>query len=226
MADSFSSNDTNGRGPDPADSVVSRAVELGYKVIQEQIEQGQHIAEQLTSGNIDPGMMNSNASELTERVLRFYSDMGALWIEMLESVFRNPAMGEMFSKLMPDANGRMNGFAGNGASAPRTNGHSHIPVEIVSSEPTGARVSVDLHTDCSYELLAVYALHAKDPKLSPIAEITFVAASDEWPATIRVFIPAGQASGTYSGLVMNTASDEPAGTMCVLIPPQAPESES
>lgn len=220
MADKSSQNGSGAGATEPLDSVVSRAVELGYKVIEEQIRQGQQIAGQVASGNIDPTLINGNVSEIGDRVLRFYSDMGALWFEMIESVLRNPSMGEMFSNFMPDTGGRTNGAARQAA-----NGRSNIPVEIVSSEPTGARVSVELGADCDFESMLAQPLRTRDADIRPIDDVRFVPPCDGWSPSIRVTIPAGQLPGTYSGLVLSAITDEPVGTLCVHIPSRSTETQ-
>ncbi len=221
-----SSQDVSGVGDtEPLDSVVSRAVELGYKVVEEQIRQGQQIAGQLASGKIDPALINGNVSEIGDRILRFYSDMGALWFEMIESVLRNPSMGEMFSGFMPEAGARMNGSANNGAGRSAANGHSNIPVEIVSSEPTGARVSVELASDCDFESILAQPLRTRDADIRPIDDVRFIPPSDGWPPSICVTIPNGQVPGTYSGLILSAMTDEPVGTLCVHIPSRSSDAQ-
>lgn len=225
MAEKSSQNGSDTGDTEPLDSVVSRAVELGYKVIEEQIQQGQQIAEQLASGDIDPALINGNVSEVGDRVMRFYSDMGALWFEMIESVLRNPSMGEMFSNLMPDGNAPMNGSAHNGTGRPAANGRSNIPVEIVSPEPTGARVSVDLHTTCEFESMLAQPLQTRDADNKPMDDVHFIPPGDGWPPSIRVSIPAGQPPGTYSGLILSATTDEPVGTLCVHIPSRSTDAQ-
>ena len=225
MADKSSQNGSGAGNAEPLDSVVSRAVELGYKVIEEQIRQGQQIAGQVANGNVDPSLINGNVSEIGDRILRFYSDMGALWFEMIESVLRNPSMGEMFSNFVADTGGRMNGSAHNGAGRTGANGRSNIPVEIVSSEPTGARVSLDLGNDCDFESILAQPLRTRDAGIPPMDDVRFIPPRDGWPPSICVTIPKGQAPGTYSGLILSAITDEPVGTLCVHIPSRSTEPE-
>jgi len=225
MADKSSQNGSGAGTNEPLDSVVSRAVELGYKVIEEQIRQGQQIAGQVASGNIDPTLINGNVSEIGDRILRFYSDMGALWFEMIESVLRNPSMGEMFSSFMPETGARMNGSAHNGAGRTTANGRSNLPVEIVSSEPTGARVSIELGGDHDFEAILAQPLRTRDPDTKPIDDVRFIPPGDGWPPSIRVTIPKGQLPGTYSGLILSAITDEPVGTLCVHVPSRSTEAK-
>lgn len=220
MADKSSHNGSDAADAERLDSVVSRAVELGYKVIEEQIQQGQQIAEQLASGNMDPTLINGNVSEIGDRVLRFYSDMGALWFEMIESVIRNPAMGDALKNFIPDGGGHTNG-----ATRGAANGRSNIPVEIISPEPTGARVSFDLNTDCDFQSMLAQPLCARDADKQPMNDVHFVPPGDGWPPSIRITIPEGQPAGTYSGLILSAITDEPVGTLCVHIPSPSAEPQ-
>jgi len=225
MADKSSQNGSGGGDAEPLDSVVSRAVELGYKVVEEQIRQGQQIAGQLASGKIDATSINGNVSEIGDRILRFYSDMGALCFEMIESVVRNPSMGEMVNSFVAETGARMNGSPGNGGNRAAAHGPSNIPVEIVSAEATGARVSVELGNGCDFESVQVQPLCTPHADSRPLDDVRFIPPGGGWPPSVRVTIPKGQAHGTYSGLILSTMTDEPVGTLCVHIPPRPTETK-
>jgi len=219
MSDQESSS---GQGADDRfDNTISRAVELGYKVIEDQIRQGQKIAEQFASGGLDKSLANGDPAEIGERVLRFYSDIGALWFEMVESLMRNPALGDLYKNIGGKLNGHDQGAAtANGANAARANGKAALPVEIISSEATSARVSVDLNAQCDATSLRACPLVATDSGKPPVCEVEITEPVDGWPGTLRITIPAGQPAGNYSGVLLNAVTDEPAGTVCLHIPPQ------
>lgn len=219
MADPDELNGKGSNGPLPLDQVISRAVETGYKVIEEQIQQGQRVAEQLSQGNIGPGMVNGNASEVLERVLSFYSDMGALWFEMLESIVRNPAAGQWFENFVKDSGAEKNGHAAaNGRNGHAAGARHNVQVEIISSEHVGARVILDLHPGASHSALVAQELRSSDAQLPPISDVVFTDASEAWPACLQIKVPVGQPAGTYSAMVLNEMSSEPAGTLCLQIP--------
>ncbi len=207
----------NGQGPAALDEVVSRAVETGYKVIEEQIQQGQKVAEQLSQGNIGADMVNGNVSEIFERVLRFYSDMGALWFEMLESVMRNPAASQMFENFAGKAGGKANGHAMNGAEHPAAQSAPSLPVEIVCARPTGARAILDLHPGVDLTGVTLRPLLSQQAETPPIEEVRLIAARPGWPATVQITIPEEQPAGVYASMVLQ-ASGEPAGTLCLHLP--------
>jgi len=225
MNDEPFGSQTRGNGKDHGDNIVSRAVELGYNVIEEQLKQGQKAAEQLASGNVDAMQMDGNASEMAERIVRFYSDMGALWTEMLQSLTRTGAMRDLIMDSIPGTSWQTGG-ASTQRNAPTDEHRSEIVVEINSPAPTGARVSVDLKYDKETSSMMMQPLHARDPDKPPLSDVHLIPAEDGWPPTLRVTIPEGQPHGTYSGVILAASTDEPVGTVCLRIPQQASESQS
>lgn len=225
MNDKPDSNQSRGNGKDQADNIVSRAVGLGYDVIEEQLKQGQKAAEQLASGNMDATQLDGSASEMAERIVRFYSDMGALWSEMLQSLTRNGAMRDLIMDSMP-GNGWRNDGASTEQETPPDKLRSEMVVEINSPVATGARVAVDLQGDKDMNSMMMQPLHARDPNKPPLADIHLIPPENGWPPTVRVTIPEGQPHGTYSGVILAAATDEPVGTVCLRIPQQASEPQS
>ena len=225
MNDEPFGSQTRGNGKDHSENIVSRAVELGYNVIEEQLKQGQKAAEQLASGNVDAMQMDGNASEMAERIVRFYSDMGALWSEMLQSFTRTGMMRDLILDSMPGTNWQTDGDSTQ-QDAPADRRRSGLVVEINSPVPTGARVSVDLKSDKEMSSMMMQPLHARDPGKPPLSDVHLLPPEDGWPPTVRVTIPEGQPHGTYSGVILAASTDEPVGTVCLRIPQQASESQS
>lgn len=207
----------NDKEPAGLDDVVSRAVETGYKVIEEQIQQGQRVAEQLSQGNIGADMVNGNVSEIFERVLRFYSDMGALWFEMLESVVRNPAASQLFENFTGRSGAKVNGHAVNGAGHPAAAAPVSLPIEIVCARPSGARAALDVHPGADLTEITIQSLGSQQPGAPSIEGVRLIAARPGWPATVQITIPDGQPAGIYTGMLLQ-ASGEPAGTLCLHLP--------
>ena len=193
------------------DDVVSNAVERGYKVIEEQIRQGQRVAQQLTDRSYGPRAMGGDATELVERVLGFYTDLGALWFDLIDSMMRNPILsGDVMRSPPPSREMSAPGASGNGAAA---NGHSGIPIEIASASPT--RVTLNISAPPNGCRLGVHELCALDKAKPPLTDIHFDNGA-ECP-TLRISIPQRQPPDTYSGTVIDTDTNEPLGTLCILI---------
>lgn len=211
-------------GASRPDGVVASAVELAYAVSEEQIQMAKRVAEQVSEGKMDSEQISGNLSEVLERLRHFYSDLGALWFEALESVFRNQSFGDWMTKMSAETSERFDEFSGEYSpkgtpSSSVSRQRANIPVEIVSSEPTGAQVKIELHKEVGFGELVIMPLCSRDNAIEPLTQAAFVQARDDWPLTVQIKIPQGQAAGTYSGLIINTVTDEPWGTVCVQIPP-------
>jgi hypothetical protein len=193
------------------DDIATRAVRRGYEVIEEQINEGRRIAERFRGYSDDVRKGSDDTTRLIERSLRFYTDVGSLWFELMESLLRNQA-------LRPDprsgngANGddhhATNGN-GNGASGAKDNG---VDIEVISPCPTS--VSLDLRS-ADGAALTVPPLRAADDGKPPLTDIGFHAR--EGRSVLRIKIPKGQPADTYSGVVVDAGTHQPKGTLCVSV---------
>jgi hypothetical protein len=191
----------------PWEGIASRAIEQGYQVIEEQIREGQRVAEQLRGYSTDLRRVNNDVSRLIERSLRFYTDVGYLWFEFMESVLRNPALAPKEHDSKPEsANG--NG-SGNGAHAAA--GHD-VEFEISSGSPTSVVLDLKAPATPSFAVPPLRSLDANKP---PLTDIRFEHVSNR--PVLRIRIPAGQPADTYSGVVVDTRTSQPQGTLCISV---------
>lgn len=206
----------NGAGDEKAwDAAVARAVEVGYRVIEAQIAQGRNAAQSLAQKFANPKSEDGDVSNLIGRLIHFYTDMGALWIEMLQSLARNPAL----QNLIRSASGAVAETPSDATAGPTKRQSASLPVEIISSSPTGARVAIKLDDTADGHALSVYELRETDPDKPSLRDLAFDPGADRWRPTLRITIPASQPPGTYSGVVTDARTNEPCGTLCVHIPP-------
>ena len=201
-----------GRPKSPWNDIASRAIERGYQVIEEQINEGRRIAERFRGYSDDVRKVNDDTSRLIERSLRFYTDVGYLWFELMESLMRREALraesqaasngtapGQSHAH---DANGSVNGSA--------RSRRSDVEIELISDSPTS--VSLDLQSSPG-DTLAVSPLHAANERNPPLTDIRF--REGENGPVLRIKIPPGQPADTYSGVVVDGRSYQPKGTLCV-----------
>src|SRR5262245_23986540 len=66
------------------EATVSKSVELGYKVIDEYLQQGQRAAQRLNAGALTAEAVATEAQDLGTRVARYASDFFGSWMELLE----------------------------------------------------------------------------------------------------------------------------------------------
>lgn len=212
-------------GPDggaPADGgAVSRAVELGYRVIDEYIRQGQKAASRMRSGQFDAQTMQSDMEELAMRMAQYASDFTSVWGELI-----NRGMGDAEQPGAPEP-GRAPQPTTQAAppqrprSAPSpaptaTPGRTQVRLQVASVRP--AEVSIDLQPGAGDRPLTAHALRAADGDSGRITDVSFEAADDGSPPTLRVHISDDQPAGRYHGLLVDPVTNLPAGTVSVLVP--------
>ncbi len=210
-----STNGANGAaGPKSSwDEIANGAIERGYQVIEEQIRQGQRVAEQFRGYSDDLQKTNSDVSRMVERSVRLYTDIGYLWFELVQSLLRNPTLTGADLRRQPKAPDA----ASPGESPDNANGEArstHRDTEIEVSCPYPTSVALDLKGPAG-PFLVVAPLRALDPSKPPLTEVRFEDGGSR--PKLRVTIPAGQPPDKYTGVVIDTRTSEPWGTVCVCV---------
>ena len=190
----------NGEQPrsDFLSDTVAQGARLGYAVIQEQIRQGQLVAQQWTQGK-RPGN-GFDVSALLQRTMHLSTDLGALLFDVTSAITRTGN---------GDAH-RAGGAPASGAGAgPQGVANARLSVEIEARGHT--KVMLDLAAGAIESNLHVPALYSLDGASAPLTQIIFDGLA------LRVQIPDEQPSGTYSGVVVDRGTNEPRGTLSVLL---------
>jgi hypothetical protein len=195
------------------ENVVSHGVHLGYKIIEEQIQQGRRVAQAVKDQSHAAGATGNDLPEVAERLLRFYTDLGALCFDLIENLARSPVLnGEAFRGAKGESADRAGGAAeGAGTGAAR----SSLSVEVIATCPT--QVSLDLRGTMNGSSPSVHALHALDADKPPLRDIRFDLDTAHAFPSVRIVIPPGQPPDTYTGAVIDRGSNLPLGTLCVRI---------
>jgi hypothetical protein len=202
--------------------VVSRSVELGYRVIDEYVRQGQKAAQRLGDRSFGAATMSSEASELAARMAQYASDFTALWLEFLQvsgvGLTARPSID-------PSAFERGSSPAAPPSPvvpppSPPSAGRVPVPgemvrlkVAVVSPYPT--EVSLDLRQKATNGRVTVQSLRAADgdkPRLSDVA-----IEDAEGAMTLRIRVPESQPAGIYTGLIVDEATSRPVGTVSLHI---------
>jgi len=201
---------------DAPDGAVAHGVRLGYKVIEEQILQGQQLAQRL--GKATGGLGTTGSGEvnvLIERVLSLYKDVGKLCIDAVEAVARSPAIRSGFAR-GPEAAKSSHEPTGRSAAREPAEGARFV-VEVASRRR--AQVTLDLRLSPGLFVPRVHALHAADASISPLTTVSF----DLDPALpepmLRIEVPDTQPAATYTGVVVDSGSNAPRGTVSVRLLP-------
>lgn len=190
----------NGERPktDFLSDTVAQGARLGYAVIQEQIRQGQLIAQQWTQGK-RPGN-GFDVSALMQRMMHLTTDVGALLFDFTSAVTKNGNGDVQRADGAPLATAATGMY---GAASAR------LSVEIETRGHT--KMTLDLAAKAIEGHLHVPALYSLDGQSAPLTRIAFDGLA------VRIEIPDEQPAGTYSGVVVDRRSNEPRGTLSVLL---------
>lgn len=218
----FGAPSSEGRGDDEperrggVDDVVSRSVELGYRVIDDWMRQGQRAAQRLGEGPYDATAFTQDAQDLTARIAQHASDLFGLWLKLFEMA----AAGGARAGMPP---GTVAGTAPNGgaahpaASATTAAAPLAVRVEVTSTIPT--QVALDLRPDAAGRRLVVLALRAVDPEAPRLDDVAIGRDGDEGAFVARLRVPDDHPAGTYNGLILDEDTSRPVGTLSVRIGP-------
>ena len=208
-----SEGEATGAAPSPAAAgdVISKSVELGYRVVDEYVRQGQRAARLLSQPSTNPQAMVGDVQRI---YLDHLSQLTRFWMEAMQMA--TPAAG--MAPPMANAEPAPPPASGPVTDSPPTPSptpveRAAVRIEVVAQQPV--TVSLELRPEASGKILVAHALRAADAEKGRLADITFQTATADEPARLRLVVPAGQASGTYSGLLVDAASNRPMGTLSV-----------
>jgi hypothetical protein len=205
---------------------ISDIVQLSSTVIEEQIRAGQTAASRLRDGIANSQQLNTDVNMLVESLVATTKDVGATWLDLLSIVVRSIGT-------KPSGPG---GSKGTGTTQPKTKtqtGTSSGATTISSITPadpespavppeiavTGSRVksvTLDLRPPSLRFVPVVRDLLASDPKFS-LTAVKFELSADRTHLVLTVNVPRGQSAGTYTGVIVDSSTNEPGGTVSVTV---------
>lgn len=175
------------------DDVMAYGIELGYKVIEEQIARARQLAEQWSS----PGGSAADPrdwAQFAHRMVNACRDLGAVYFDAVErlvdiavtTVSESPAA------------------AARAAPTPRIRLRSDVAAEVELDLAPGA-----------LDGLAITPLHGP-AGAPPITTAGFLDPQDGRPV-LSVELSGPIPAGAYSGVVVERSSNEPRGTLCIRV---------
>lgn len=177
--------------PGPLWDGVSESVRAGYDVINRQIEEGKATAARFASP--DRGGQSQRMPEILERLIRTYSDIGSVWVELLVAATERD---------QPKA-----------AKAPEGKSGSRddvgVGVQVRASCPVTARAR--LYRPVAGTLTAL-PLRGAGPDAGEIHSV-----SVEPGYCVHVDVPSDAKHGTYYGILLEQGADEPAGSLTLTV---------
>jgi len=191
-----------GAAPEPVGDAIANAVDLGYRVLDEYLQQGQRAARRF---GVAPGRAEAAVDDLqalATRMARYTSDFLGVWAQFVDVAL---SAGGLAPQAAPGAR----------PAAPAPAGRLAITVRLASLQQ--AEVAVDVAPDLADRALTVQDLRSADPNVTPIGGVRLEAATETTPARLHVTIPPDQPAGTYIGVVVDDASGRFAGTVTVTV---------
>ena len=198
----------------PASDPVARAVELGYRVVDDYVRQGQGVARRFTGQrSATPAGFGSDVQDLMTRWFQYTSELTEVWFQLVGMA----AAGQMpraaaFSEAPPAPPAA----AGAPPVGAPTGAPMRVGVEVSCSRPV--EVVLDLRPLPAATRLCAHDLRAADPDKPRISGVRVECAQDGSGARVCIQIHENQPPGIYSGLVLDEATSLPAGTVAVRIP--------
>ncbi|MEM9489399.1 MAG: hypothetical protein AAGC55_09655 [Myxococcota bacterium] len=214
-------------------SPIERGVDMGYRVIEEQIRQGQQAAQRFAAP-FGMGRMAEAMPEMASRMMRYWAQFFTMWIEMMDPRMLSPdGMRQAWSRFAQMADPF--GLYGTGGAAPfsgagaRAHGGPYAPgaaqanlaqqgnlrvsVTTVSQRPT--RVGFDLRPGSHNRSLTVQGLRAVEPDKPVLDNVRFEGGGSIDELRIFVTVADDQPEGLYTGWVTDHNSGETMGMLSV-----------
>lgn len=219
----------NGTAEAPAadGTVVARSVELGYRIIDDYIRQGEQVARRVGERALDPAGMARDAQDMTTRMTGYATQMTTLWMEAMQGM----AGGAL--PAMPAGTGAgMPGWWGPASPPPADAARGPLPRNAPAPEPVRAvarvRVVVEAQRPVEVALdlrpgtatrLSVHALRSADGGAPRLSHVALEPPRDDEPWTLRIRVPADHPPGSYAGAITDDDTAEAVGAVHVHLPP-------
>ncbi len=199
-------------------------IETAYRVIDEHLQEGRRAAQAqsgrgggagpgafATAGPAGVGIAAESIQEMVAQGIRFYSSFAPLWVSLVNSIANSAVVRDNVAGGISAAPLAL-------APMPRSTtamGPAPIIIEIASTRMT--RVTVDLAPHAGPPNLAIGGLHALESEKPPLKEIALTIEPGSNRAVVRIRVPESQPAGVYSGVIVDSESGEPRGTIALRI---------
>ncbi len=210
-------------GHRPPASSVTRGVDLGYRVIEEYMRQGEAFARSNGSTRGTSAPSAADPRKLTERMVEYASDLAAAWLEFVQMTMPAPPASQTSPRPATEPGGFDIGRAAPTPADPaavRT--EAYVPelpwgTSIEMASKRRVEVTLDLKPEAGGALLRAHDLRARDPEIPRIRGISVTASAPDRRVLLRIDVPDDQPPGTYTGVIVEDASNLPRGTLAVRI---------
>lgn len=230
-----SSNGADGaNGSAGAGRAVSETVEMGYRVIDDYLRQGQKVAEAFNPATwMNPGQGGSNEElqKIAQRVMQYGWDFAGMWFEMWSRMGgagawpQGPWMAGM--PFGPSPNGQQHGGGPERHASADGMGAEPVRLEIDVRSSRATSTSIELRPGKTHDLILQRLRPAAEDGL-PIGEASLEPAADGHALKLKVTVPDEQKAGIYNALIVDSRTNLPRGTFSITVTDtltkQTPES--
>jgi len=208
---------------------ITGMVQLSSEVVEEQIRAGQRAAERLRDGIAKSNQLSTDLNMLVENLVATTKDVGATWLELLSIVTRaigtdKPAPGQGGGPRPGPTPGPIT-VTGTSASAVTTSSITPadptiqaVPPRIVVKGVRVRSVTLDLRPRSSRFVPFVHPLLAHGTN-HVLTAVNFGLSSDRTSIVLSVNVPPDQPAGIYTGVIVDSGTNEPGGTVSVTVAP-------
>lgn len=209
---------------------VDRGVKLGYKVIEDQILQGQRFAEKLGTGTYSAGVMNGDVQDLAKNIQKYSEDSIQFYSKLIDSV--TSEMSGMGSKDFMSGNSMNQGVQGlmesftrafsngsvgeTGANANSSRSQDANGINVACSVSSTRPVEINVNVQSADGTLIIDRLYEHDIDKPPITGVTLERESNS-RLKLNVHVSDEQPAGHYSGVIYDPVDKNHCGTLSITI---------
>jgi len=194
------------------DEVVAQAVRMGYHVIEENIQQGRLAAERVRNNDYRASDMSDDAANAAKRLVRLARELSTTWFDLIAAAMRDPGLQSALARPTEAATQARHARERMQATA--------VPVaSIVRSSRQVEVMPLTLQAPDGPAVPTITGLYSTDPRLPPITTVVFRIASDKRGPLVEIYVLDDQPPGTYNGVVVDSDSQRPLGTLTVRVLP-------
>jgi len=201
----------DGRLTPRLEDAISRSVELGYRVVDDYIQQGQRAAQRMSAGTLTAEAVASEVQDLGGRIARYASDFFGAWVELLELA----AAGSAARQAAPPAGNAPPGDQSPSEAPPAKRSATGVRVEVVAARPV--EVALDLRPERMGGALRAHELRSADARKPRLADVTIRADGAGAAPVLRIGVPDDHPAGAYEGLLLDDATNRPVGSVRVVL---------
>jgi hypothetical protein len=192
------------------EDAVARSVELGYRVVDDYIQQGQRAAQRLSEGKLSAEVLSSEVNDLGARIARYASDFFGAWVELLELAAVGSAVRQSAG------NGTGDAAAPSVPSPPpaRRPANGGMRVAVTAGRPV--EVALDFRAERVTGTLRAHELRSADATKPRLSDVRITDEPDGNPV-LRIRVPDDHPAGAYEGLLIDAATNRPVGSVRLVV---------